>query len=606
MGDVRVEVGQMSIDPTGAIVGADSFDEPQFPVGRLAVGASAILAIGLIAGWFLKPSVQIRPGSVSRFEHHLPTGQIFTRTGRPVVAIARDGSMIAYVADRQLYLRRLDQPEAVLIPGVPTDPNNPVFSPDGESIIFRQEGQLKRISTSGGTVTTLCRSTGLFGVSWGSDGMITYGQQDGIMQVPESGGEPSLLIPIEIDDGQVHGPQILPGDEWVLFTLAGPDLNWENAQVYVQSLGSDDRRLLVQQGTDARYLPTGHLTYVSEGTLYAAPLDLDSMIVGRAVPVSEGLHRPQYSGSAQYDFSDNGTLIRTTGTLDAGGRLSWVDRLGTVSPAISEVRNFSGVPRVSPDNNWIAATVTEPSGTEIWIYEVNSGSGRRLTDPEMEADNPVWNPQSEYLTFRSGGDIYWQAVDGSGLELLWDAPFSAQPSDWSPDGKTLLFEAESPETGWDLWILEIEGEDREAKPFLETEEEERRARFSRGGRWLSYTVGAAAVDQEIWVAPYPGPGSPRTLSTDGAQFGLWSTDGSEFFYSDLPRRELFVSTIQTDPTFVRSSPETVLPIPPTYVLSDVSGDDERFLFRHSDNQDRQLINITLNWFEELKERVPVP
>ena len=97
--------------------------------------------------------------------------------------------------------------------------------------------------------------------------MIVFGRPEGILRVSANGGTPVLIV--EAEEGeQVHGPQVLPGGEWVLFTattVAGSN-RWDEAQIVVQSLDSGERKVLLEGGSDARYLPTGHLVYALEGS----------------------------------------------------------------------------------------------------------------------------------------------------------------------------------------------------------------------------------------------------------------------------------------------------------------------------------------------------
>ena len=205
----------------------------QRPV-TLAIALLASLAAGGLAVWSLtRPAPQ--PGQITRFPIPLPADQALSFLGRPLVAISPDGSQIVYVANRSLWLRPVDQLQAVQVPGT-EEGRGPFFSPDGRSIGFYAPGALRKVSVSGGAAVTI--ADGLnnpSGASWGGDDMILFGQPEGIMQVPGAGGTPALLIPV--GEGEVmHGPQMLPGGEWVLFTTRPPDVgSWDEAQIVVCS-----------------------------------------------------------------------------------------------------------------------------------------------------------------------------------------------------------------------------------------------------------------------------------------------------------------------------------------------------------------------------------
>ena len=168
---------------------------------------------------------------------------------------------MVYVTGDGLWLRPLDQLRAIQLPG--TDSGRGVFfSPDGQSVGFwsQDPNQLKRVSVSGGTPVTIADvPNNPSGASWGDDDMILFGQPEGIMQVPGAGGTPALLIPAQ-DDEIIYGPQMLPGDEWVLFTVRTSG-SWDDGVVVTESVTTGERTVLIDGGRDGRYLPTGHLVY---------------------------------------------------------------------------------------------------------------------------------------------------------------------------------------------------------------------------------------------------------------------------------------------------------------------------------------------------------
>ena len=208
----------------------------------LALAALGIAAIASVVVWSLT-----RPGAphVVRFPIPLAADQDFSFTGRPMVAISPDGSHLVYTANRSLWLRPVDQLQATQVPGTEEEARAPFFSADGQSIGFWADAQLKKVSVSGGAPVTLADGvSNPFGASWGADDMILYGQPEGIMQVPGASGTPALLIPV--DEREVmHRPQMLPGGEWVLFTVRDGPGNWDAAQIVAQSVTTGERTVLI-------------------------------------------------------------------------------------------------------------------------------------------------------------------------------------------------------------------------------------------------------------------------------------------------------------------------------------------------------------------------
>ena len=308
--DVRVDIQKVLADPESAIV------QPVAEVGQAASASKlpwvvAVLGIAVagVAAWNLKPA---EPRPISRFSHVLPEDQRFTNQGRPLVAVSPDGSNIVYVANGQLYKRSMDELEAHPIPGTDEGPTNPFFSPNGQWVGFFSvaEQQLKKIAISGGAAIHIADIGNPYGASWGTDDTILFGRPDGVMSVSANGGTPQVRI--EAQPGEFpHGPQMLPDGTSVLYTLArgiAPN-RWDEAEIVVHSLETDSSEVLIR-GSDGRYVPTGHIVYALESDLFAVPFDTDALeLSGGPVSIVEGVRRTEQTGTAHYNFSDQGTLI---------------------------------------------------------------------------------------------------------------------------------------------------------------------------------------------------------------------------------------------------------------------------------------------------------
>ena len=310
---------------------------------------------------------------------------------------------------------------------------------------------------------TLCDATTPFGVSWGSEDTIVYGQPEGIMRVSANGGTPELVVPTEAPE-QVHGPQMLPGGEWVLFTLtsaSGPT-RWDEAQILVQSLESGERKILWEGGSDVRYVPTGHLVYALEDVLFALPFDLASLEVsGGPVPVVEGVRRVRLpraqTATANYGFSDRGTLIYIPGAATALQMrvLALVDRNGLMERLNAPPKQYLS-PRLSPDGQTLVVQSVENSENVIWVYDLTGDTAIQQLTFEGNNHRPVWTPDGQRITFSSDRDgtmsLYWMPADGSGVaERLTTAEegTSHWMGSWSPDGELLVFnEAGALSTDW--------------------------------------------------------------------------------------------------------------------------------------------------------------
>ena len=296
----------------------------------IAVAVLASLAVGGIAVWTLmRPAPPPQP--ITRFPVVLPPDQQLSNPGRHQVAVSPDGTHLAYVANQQLYLRAMEQLEATPIRG--TDGGRgPFFSPDGQSIGFWQSGQLKRVSLTGGAPVALCDADNPLGASWGPDNTVLFGQSAGIARVSGAGGTSEVLIAVVEGGERARQPQALPGGEAVIFTLSAG--TWDQGQIVAQSLETGERRVLVDGGTDARYLPTGHVVYAQGGTLFAVPFDVARLeVTGGPVSLVDEV-AVAGSGAAQFTVSRTGTLayVPERSTSGAVRTLVWVDRDGREDP----------------------------------------------------------------------------------------------------------------------------------------------------------------------------------------------------------------------------------------------------------------------------------
>ncbi|MDA2935056.1 serine/threonine-protein kinase [Acidobacteria bacterium AH-259-D05] len=583
---------------------------------RLAWGLVSALAVGiiitLIAVWNL--SSPPTPQSVSRFAMVLPTDQQLIFAGRHQVAFSPDGKHLVYVANRQLYLRAMDQLEARPIRGT-EEGRSPFFSPDGQWVGF-WSGQLKKVSISGGAPVTLCEAVNPWGASWGADDSILFGQgSEGIFQVSAAGGTKELLISVDSTKSEEgHGPQLLPGGRAVLFTL-GSGGSWDEAQILVQSLETGERKVLINGGTDGRYVPTGHLVYAREGTLLAVSFDLARLeVTGSAVPIAEGVTQAfsNFTGAAHFSFSGLGSLVYVPGiTGEIVRTLLWVDRGGQEEPLAADRLYLN--PRFSPDGTHVAVGVGGASADDVWIYDLTRKTLTRLT---FSGDNsyPLWTPDGLQVVFasrRDGGqfNLFWKAADGTGqVERLTTSPNRQSPYFFSPDGKSLVFQEEV-EGSWDLHVLSMEGEPT-VQPLLQTEFTELYPAISPDGRWMAYQS-VESGRYEIYVRPFPKVEEGKwQISSEGGSEPVWGPDGQELFYRAGDR--MMVVPIQTEPAFMAGNPAVLFD--GRYVNDpgqdyDIFPDGQRFLMIKAGGQTEETsarteLIIVLNWFEELKRLVP--
>jgi Tol biopolymer transport system component len=620
IGDARIEIEEASAAPATAEAPAAAKSIRALGRRALIVSLGALLFGAIVTGlavWNLKPSP---PQPVSRVVITLSPGQqLAGLDAGPAVALSFDGTHLAYVATQggtqQLYLRAMDSLEASKpIPGS-EGAVSPFFSPDGQWLGFFAGEKLKKVSVSGGSALTLGDARNPRGANWGGQGIIAFAPTavSVLQQVSDAGGNLQPLTRLEKGENSHRWPEFLPGGKAVLFAAGTSAENWSNAQVVVQPVGTGKRRNLIQAGMYPRYAPSGHLVYAQGGSLMAVPFDPQRVTVtGAAVPVVEGILQSTGNGAAQYSFSATGSLVYVSGGGIQSGqsKLVWVNRNGGEQSLAAPAHAYV-FPRLSPDGRRVAVAIDE-QGNQVWLFDLSRETLTRLTFEGNSNRAPVWTPDGKRIAFGSNkegpANLFWQLADGSGgLERLTTSGYTQVPMSWSPDGQLLAFFEINPTTLRDIWVLRVG--DRKAQPFLRTPFNEAAARFSPDGRWLAY-ISDESGRYEIYVQPYPGPGGKWQISTEGGTEPAWNPNGRELFYRSGDK--MMAADIATRPGFAAGKPRMLFegryqPTPATTPNYDVSPDGPRFLMLKPSGSAEAAptqINVVLNWFEELKRRVP--
>jgi serine/threonine protein kinase len=617
--DARVDIQRVLTDPSGVLVKPVMAVEPRRKLRTILPWvAAAIVIASIITGvvvWKLKTP---EPRQVTRFEYELPEGQQFSTFLSNILAVSPDGKQFVYFTPKGLYLRSVNELTAKFISGTEGSGLWPFFSPDGEWIGYYSQAdrKLKKISINGGAPVVLCDVASVAGASWHTDNTIVYCPYPGssIMRVSANGGTPETLL--KAKSGVFVSPQILPDNTSVLFT----DIGASPSRIVVQSLKSGGRKELFP-GDTARYLPTGHIIHVVGNNLFAVPFNLDRLeTTGGQVPVVEGVFK---IAPPLYAVSDAGTLVYVPGTAgassSAGRTLVWVDRNGIPEP-LGIPPNDYRYPKISPDGTRVAVTIGG-SNTDIWIWDLIRKTLTRLTFDEKPEIQSIWTLDGKRIVFASGtsspNDVCWKAADGTGeVEKIGSVPDrTLLPWSFSTDGKNLVMcEIKGAIVG--IGMMSMEG-DHARKPLLQNEKLNNvQPKISPNGKWMAYASDESGKT-EVYVRPFPDVNKGRwQISTGGGSSPLWSPNGRELFY--LTNENAVMATpVETEANFSPGTPKVLFQS--VYAAAnntsgtpwDISPDGKRFLMIKEPGtvtpggEGLRKINIVLNWFEELKQRVPV-
>ena len=394
------------------------------------------------------------------------------------------------------------------------------------------------------------------------------------------------------------------------------------SQLAVYSPKTGEQKTVIESGADGRYIATGHLVYADGGIIFAVRFDLPSLaVIGGAASVLEGVRRALGGGSSpgEYAFSDNGSLVYVPGpATPAGGglmALSVADRNGLVEPLKLQPGSY-GSPRVSPDGSQLAFETSDTRETNIWLYDLSGTSAARRITSGSNNRYPVWARDSRRIYFQSdrGRDraIFSQGVDGGLADRLTtpETGVAHVPNSASTTDDVLLFDINKG-TDVSLWTLSLR--DGKLSPFAEAVSATAvpsQAVFSPNGGWVAYQVDNLAAGG-TFVESFPPKRSKFQIGTGGRP--LWSRDGTELFFVPGPGQFAAVG-VKTQPSFTWTNP---VPIPRAFGVAspidlrpfDVTRDGKFIVLAPagggSTNSSNPQMIFVLNWFEELKHRVPV-
>ena len=607
IGDARIELLDPAMTESPPVAAA-----PRVLATRRALSAAALVAVvalAFAAGYTVRtgttPAPPIQLSLPLPDGHRLVYGPIITRDGRRIAYVSSDGA-----APQRLYVKELGEFEARAIPGT-EEAAFPFFSPAGRWVAFFAKGRLFKLDLEGGAPVALADAPSPIGGTWAEDDTLVFPPtwNGGLYRMSASGGKPELLIrPDKKLEYAYTWPHFLPGGRELLFTTWGT--SFSISRLTLPGL----ERTVIAPGfsQSAAYAASGHVLLGNDaGQLQAVPYR-EGAAVGRASPVSvvDKVHWAGIPGSGEFAFSVslNGTLAYAPGDITQRS-LVFVDQTGRATPAAPERHAYSWI-SLAPDGRK-AAVVYDGN---IWIQDLERGASTPLT-PEYRSGArgfPIWTPDGSRVIFASNHEGNWELYSKTAsaarpADVVLKKEFDQFPLSMAPDG-TLVFEEKQPGSGTDLWILPSRGE---PAPWLATVAEESYARVSPDGRLLAYSSNESGRN-EIYVQPLHGSSERVQVSTDGGTEPAWSPRANRIFYrqgnammaADLAAGE-HVAVGKPKKLFDAGWELAAGWIFGSGVSFAVMPDGERFLMVHYEPAAVPTrINVILNWFEELKRRVP--
>jgi eukaryotic-like serine/threonine-protein kinase len=528
-------------------------------------------------------------------------------------ALSPDGRTVAISAssgDKSgLWLRALDSFELRPISNT-GGARHPFWSPDGRSLGFSADGKLKTMPASGGPATALCDTGTGSGATWNRAGVILFAADSGpIQRVNASGGVCSPVT--QAEPGVRHLlPAFLPDGKHFLYNVQSQDPS--KAGLYLGALDQPTGRRLLSDRTSAIFVPRrngashDHLLFLRENTLMAQSFDADTLqFAGDPFSVAPQLSQTLAPRQVAASAAGNGTLIYLAGPPRDEFQPTWLDRSGKELGKVGPVGDQRGL-ALSPDQKFLAIAF---SGSEsrpgLWLRELARDVESRFTLPPF-VGVPVWSPDSSRIAFSGPNALFVKNVYGGQEQLLVQRGNPISPSDWSRDGKYLLYTDIDPKTRGDIWYLPLDPSGKAAAPvaFLKTEFDESMGQFSPDGRWVAY-VSNESGSYEVYVRPFPPGGGPTRISSRGGTNPRWRADGKELYYlSYSDHAGLFAVSVQSSPggSLQAGVPKVLFEPQARFVVAATnifiyspSADGQRFLMNILPDATPPTLNVITNW-----------
>jgi eukaryotic-like serine/threonine-protein kinase len=470
------------------------------------------------------------------------------------IAASPDGRFLAFTATdssdkTQIWVRKLDSITPQPLAG--TDgASNLFWSPDNRFIGFFAGGSLKKIDASGGPAQTLCPSAtssgGSGGATWSRDGVIVFSPSAfaPLSMVAAAGGEARALTTLDASrqESNHRWPFFLSDGRHFLYSVQSS--RSENSGIFIQALDAKDRTRLLGDTSNAAYAG-GYLLFTRSGTLMAQRFDTGKLqLAGEPLPIVERVGAG-FLGHSEYSVSDTGLLVYNPTGAGTDSQLTWFDRSGERLMTLAEPGHQQLRLQLSPDEKQVAVDRmdSQAGAFDVWLIDQARGIPSRFTfDPSFDW-YPVWSPDGARIAFASNRmghyDLYVKiSSSGAGKEeLLLKTEQMKFPTDWSFDGRFLLYNQFDPRTHYDVWVLALS--DKKPTPFLHTEFNERDASFSPDGKWIAYTSDESGKE-EIYAQTFPASGNKLQISKGGGSRARWCRDGKELFYLAADRKIMAV------------------------------------------------------------------
>ena len=590
----------------------------------------AVAGLGLLVGRHF--TRRREPGQVLRFQ--IPLEAKTSSAGG--VSLSPDGRRLAFTAEgpdgrRMLWLRALDEMHASLVPDS-DDAAEPFWSPDSSMVAYFAQRSLKiwRLQPpadgTAGQSRVLCPASATpGGGTWNAAGVIVFAPSlsSGLYRISATGRDLHMLLSLNMarQHGSYRWPHFLPDGRHFTYLALGAAAKANG--VYTGDLESKDSDFLFSADSDAVYSADpdgnparfGYLLFIQDGDLCMQGFNPSMLEVqGKAEPFIRHVGAIETLSLAPLSVSATGLLAYQTVSPPAR-RLVWVDRQGKPIGTVGEPGDW-GQPRIAPDGRRAVASELGPDGRhgDIWLFD-GDDAARLVSIPGADARTPVWSPDGARVAFTAnpGGGLYnlYQAAPRPPAqpEELFHSEFSKYLTDWSRDGRYLLFASfEISGSASEVWAYSLA--EHLGGPLVAGSHAETDPALSPDGRWLAYESSESGRN-EIFVRPFNGistEGKTRwQVSSGGGRMPRWRGDGRELFFLAGLGGVMSASVTSASGGFRFEPPRELFEtraIQQKSNLYDVAPDGQRFLINlpyESAGGDSPIVVMT-EWIQEAGKR----
>ena len=424
--------------------------------------------------------------------------------------------------------------------------------------------------------------------SWGKRGTILYsilGNNDGCYLVPSTGGSPMRVTKVDTSKREfAHWPpHFLPDGKHFLYSSIGE--TWDIKNIYVGSVDSEVRKLVLSDADLLGYVSPGYLIYVHGSTVMAQSFNVkNTKLSGEPIPIIAQYDPERFRVTA----SETGVMVFQNRTSNR--QLTWFDRQGNRLGKIGKEGPYRQI-TLSPDDKRLAAEI----GGELRIADID----RSVFSPFARGGDAIWSPAGDRLLFTSKSKIFVKNMDGGAETLFLDTPGTWWPEDWTQDERYVV--ALGKFANGDsiaIWALPSSG-NQEPIQLVAASFHLDEPQVSPNGRFLAYTANETGRF-EVYVQPFLQRGRRIRISSGGGSQPRWRRDSKELFFFALDGTLKAVDigekgTIPAgEPKRLFDASVHVVPITDQFA---VTGDGQRFIVITEADEASPPFHVVLNWPE---------